>query len=296
LRIHKRAEAEDFSSLDVHDERGTSCQDDNGIHDPFADSEEEAHKVRKREKELKRIEVQTDFKAGECAEAKWGQDWYPVKIKAVNADGSYYVYWVDEDLRTQKFNGQLRRKKEAHLVEKQHRAEQKKQAHVAEEMERMQKQLRSRVTVRRVRTGGPGAPEKIHVNGMQDGLNGIYVFGDCHTSPENTLDNYAYPEYWQECSKCEGSSAGCKECNVHEYAPTGHKEVKFLIRNLKQIKDLGLETNELRWMLRRWKDSENRHEVLYIDENSSSTFSRSSLMKASFISTHEFLKKNNTCQ
>merc|ERR1712096_365411 len=38
----------------------------------------------------------SSFKVGENAEAEWGDQWYPVEIKAVNADGSYHVDWSGE--------------------------------------------------------------------------------------------------------------------------------------------------------------------------------------------------------
>jgi len=62
----------------------------------------------------------SSFKVGENAVAEWiwleklakgvkiKRSWYPVEIKAVNADGSYHVWWIDEKKHSRKFDGQLR--------------------------------------------------------------------------------------------------------------------------------------------------------------------------------------------
>merc|ERR1712000_435230 len=51
------------------------------------------------------------FKDGESVEAEWEGRWYPVEIKAANADGSFHVWWIDIKQDTQQFQGQLRPRK-----------------------------------------------------------------------------------------------------------------------------------------------------------------------------------------
>merc|ERR1711964_714735 len=45
----------------------------------------------------------------EIAEAEWKHKWYAVEIKAVNADGSYHIVWIDEQKQTRRFKGRLRK-------------------------------------------------------------------------------------------------------------------------------------------------------------------------------------------